>query len=300
MPLNPNTQPKQIVDVNGHLTTRHVSTNKTTKGVDRVASIVPVKPSLDRSKYSSPLDRTIQNTPLKEMGPALLSAAIQHKFPSERVGDAIAMASYLHRKQTRGSRGSQPRDEYISHPLRNSLRAIRFNCESENIAIANIMHDTVEDCTDEMIAIEYPELDISDWTQQEKQDFAIDEIILPAFGERVAKTVKGVTNAPKKPGISKLQSQQEYREKVLKAIEDEDVFIVKTFDWLDNAGSLHHHVGEKPGMVKSMAGKYRPLAQAFIERLKTVEQIPEHSRALLEMKIREVEARLIEFEAMEL
>lgn len=292
MAINPNTQPKKIIDSNGHATTRHVRVDKGAGSVSRLAAIPkPNKSTLD-PKYSSPLDRTIRNTPLKEMGPALLAAAIQHQFPSERVGDAIAMASFLHRKQTRGSRGSQPRDEYISHPLRNSLRAIRFNCDSEDIAIANIMHDTVEDCAREMIAIEYPDLDTSDWSEQDLQDFAIEEVIEPMFGPRVANTVRGVSNPPLPDGLTKAQKHEEYRAHVIDAIEDEDTFIVKCFDWLDNAGSLHHHVDEKPGMVKSMAGKYLPLADVFLERLKTVEQIPEQSRALLVIKIQEVKDRL--------
>jgi len=295
MAIPKGTHPKQIVDANGHLTTRHVSDNKTKPGVARLSALgAPVKPKLE-SHYTSPLDRVIRNTPLKEMSPSLLAAAIQHQFPSERVGDAIAMASYLHRFATRGSRGNQPREEYISHPLRNSLRAIRFGCSAEDIAIANILHDTVEDCAVEMIAIEYPDLDTSKWSEQELQDFAIDNVIEPMFGKRVAKITRGVSNPPMAEGLTKNEKHVIYRAHVLEAIEDEDTFIVKCFDLLDNAGSLHHHLHEKRGMVISMSGKYLPLFEHFIERLQTVEQIPEEGKALLEIKLREVQERLTEF-----
>jgi len=296
MAITPGTHPKAIVDVNGHATTRHVSSSKAPAGYARVSALsgMPVKPTLD-PKYSSPLDRIIRNSPLKEMGPALLSAAIQHEFPSERMGDAIAMASYLHRHGTRGSRGNQPREEYISHPLRNTLRAIRFGCTEEDIAIGNALHDTVEDCAVEMIAIEYPDLDTSNWSEQELQDFAIDNVIEPMFGKRVAKIVRGVSNPPFDKGLTKLQKHVQYRAHVIEAIKDEDVFIVKCFDWVDNAGSLHHHLEEKRGMVISMAGKYLPLADEFLARLDSVTQLPEEGKELLRIKILEIKARLEEF-----
>ena len=289
------THPKLIVDVNGHSTTRYVSDQKASSAKSRLTGIgVPSKPKME-GQYTSALDRVIKTTPLKEMDSSLLAAAIQHEFPSERVGDAIAIASLLHRFAIRGSRGNQPREPYINHPLRNTLRAIRFGCTSEDIAIANILHDTVEDCSKEMIAIEYPDLDTSKWSEQELQDFAIDNVIEPMFGARVANTVRGVSNPPNPDGLTKRQKHERYWAHVLEAIEDEDTFVVKCFDWLDNAGSLHHHLEEKRSMVISMAGKYLPLAEPFLERLESVTQLPDESKKLLAIKIREVQSRLTEF-----
>lgn len=301
MVISQNTHPEKRPDVNGKIVTRHVSSGKPSVTLMRVSTIAaPPKPPLEEG-YTSALDRVISNTPLKEMSPSLLGEAIKHKFPTERVSDAIAMASYLHRHETRGSRGNQPREEYIAHPLRNALRVIRYGCEDEDVVIANILHDTVEDEPESMIAIEYPGLDISEWSEKDKQDFAIEHVVAPMFGDRVAHIVRKVTNEPLPKSMSKAEKQALYRDKVLKSISDEDdgVVLTKAPDIQDNAGSLHHHFNENRGMVISLAKKYHPLFGPLIERVERVEILSDEAKALFVYQLREIEKRLDGFRQLE-
>jgi len=290
-----NTHPELRRDVNGKMVTRHVSNGvKVQNG--RVASIgvPPIE------KEEDPFLAVLGRTPLKEMDSALLGAAIQHKFTSQRVQDAIALASFLHRNATRGSRGPQPREAYINHPLRNTVRLIRLGLNDEDIAIANIFHDVIEDASPELIEIYQPSRAQELSTKQEQMDFATFEIIKPVYGERVSNIVYAVSNPELPKGIERSESWKLYRKHVLDEISssEDGVVLTKASDLQDNAGSLHHHFNERRDMVLNMAQKYQPLFQPVIQRLEKVKSLSENGIKLLVIQMQETEKRLIEFKSL--
>src|SRR5689334_18399095 len=96
------------------------------------------------------------------MGEALLVMEIEERAEKlgilESVHKAIYLASYVHQGQTRSNRGPLPRDTYITHPLRNTLRLMRYGVEDADVLVASILHDTVEDHAERIIN------EVAQWT----------------------------------------------------------------------------------------------------------------------------------------
>lgn len=202
------------------------------------------------------------DTPLKHMDGAALALAIQEAFPSEPVRRALAAASFLHRNQTRANRASLPRTAYIEHPLRGSLRVIRWGVTNEDIIIAVILHDTAEDCAAEIAAVFRNRPDA---TPEQARGLAL-AWILDEWGLEVARIVGALSNPIGGPeNLSKDQKRRRYAEHVKEAIAgDAPVFIGKFTDFADNASGLHHNAtGANTGMVAHLAAKYEPLADIF-------------------------------------
>ncbi|WP_082467767.1 HD domain-containing protein [Leifsonia sp. Leaf264] len=216
---------------------------------------------------STPVDEMIRSLPLKQMDATLLSRELL--LASEAAGNdvdlvekAIAYASYLHRDQTRANRGDMPRVHYIEHPLRSALRLVRWGVTDQAAIIASILHDTVEDCVDDIVALS-PVTKTSDPRHTALTFWATE------FGTTVYRTVEAVTNPELPAGLTRAQKHDAYRTHVVEAIADPRVALVKFTDFVDNALSLHHtasHSANKD-MVARLASKYEPLGDAFIARL---------------------------------
>lgn len=201
-------------------------------------------------------------TPLKDMDGAALALAIMEEFPSDGVRRALTAASFLHRNQTRANRGTLPRTAYIEHPLRGSLRAIRWGVSSEDIVIAIILHDVAEDCAEEAAAVfrGCPE------ASPERARGLTFAWMVDEWGLEVARLVRAVTNPlPGQENLTREQKRREYARHVKDAITgDAAAFIVKIIDYADNASGLHHNAtGANTGMVAHLAAKYGPLADIF-------------------------------------
>lgn len=228
----------------------------------------------------------INNLSLKDMDGSLLSLAILNavkpltNVDSELVNNAIQLAAYLHRSQLRGNRANLPRDTYITHPLRNTLRIIRYDCTVQDVIIASILHDTVEDHPFDM-AKEFAHQE----TPSETEARAISlQYLTDTFGVRVSEVVEAVSNpiAPKNP--NKDEARAEYANHVFSVIHDPYVLLVKFSDFVDNAVGLYHSTGGSE-RVQHLGKKYTPLVPAFRTRLKfEPENIPVSDEGLAKMK----------------
>lgn len=219
--------------------------------------------------YPSPVDALVSALPLKEMDATLLSRAIltevyRYDLDLDLFESAIAFAAWAHRKQTRAQRGSMPRVHYIEHPLRVTLRLLRYGVTDQNTLLAAILHDTVEDHA-MSIAV-----DVMDGVPRDEREARLIAMICirKHYGEDVARIVRGLSNPISADGLTVEDAHVEYRAHVEHAIRDPQVALVKFSDFEDNAGGLHHNVG--PGteaMVARLARKYRPLVIVFSERI---------------------------------
>jgi hypothetical protein len=137
----------------------------------------------------------IASLPLKEMEASLLRSAILEQVNALGLSqadfrEAIDIASFLHRAQTRKQRGSMHLVHYIEHPLRNTLRALRYGVTDPDTLIGIVLHDTVEDAPEEfstVLAQHRPtgELD----AREHAYAFVSDR-----FGAPVAAIVRGLSN----------------------------------------------------------------------------------------------------------
>lgn len=207
--------------------------------------------------------RAILDLPLKEMDGTLLAQAIilttENWVGGDRVRRAVELAAFLHRKATRAERGVMPRDHYVTHPLRNTLRLLRWGISDIKVLVASILHDTVEDCAEEMLALVGLSVPTGHVATVE---LVLSAVVTPAFGVEVSDILREVTNPETDKALGKEVRQQLYRDHVLKAFtKDKGVLLVKLSDLVDNAGSLHHNVQSSPSMVGKLATKYRPLME---------------------------------------
>lgn len=218
----------------------------------------------------SHLQNLIHTLSLKDMEGALLTQAIQShvldNFPAPevlKVNEALALAAYLHRNDTRANRANLPRDTYITHPLRNTLRLIRYGCDDIDILIASILHDTVEDHPFEIVTDVLSGLDAEDEDEARKFSYTYYE---DAFSRKVAFLVEQVSNPLLPPDMSKAEKRKYYAEHLDIILDDPGTFLVKVSDIVDNAVGLYHNTGS-PGMVTHLSTKYLAVLPLFFKRL---------------------------------
>ena len=211
---------------------------------------------------------SLKEVPLKELDQAGLAEAILTATAgfdrAYSIADALETATFLHRNQTRANRGNQPRTPYIEHPLRNALRLLRWGVTDPDLIIAALLHDTVEDCAEDIVKIllgggpaTFPH------TPDMMQKNALEWV--GTYGRRAARLVGAVTNPPAPEGLTKAERNQLYVRFVAEHIfNDAAVFLIKFTDYVDNALGLHHNnVAPNKAMVAKLAAKYLPLADVF-------------------------------------
>lgn len=211
----------------------------------------------------------LKDIPLKQMDGTMLTLALMSDVddtfnPRVRmlIRNTLDLATYLHRNQTRANRASLPRTPYIEHPLRNTLRMMRWGIRDEALIVSTIIHDIAEDCAKELIDLVGVEP-----TGNMRTD-AIEAVRRYSNQERIAYIVDGVTNYPSPAGLSKDEKRKNYAVTVTEKIKDLDIFIVKLVDFFDNANSLVHNVGHSnEAMINHLAMKYLPMFDVFIEQL---------------------------------
>lgn len=212
-------------------------------------------------------------TPLKNLDTVQLSQtiryeAIAHKMEIEQIDSAIALASILHSHQKRGPRANLDRAPYIEHPLRNTLRLIRLGVEDQDITIAALLHDTIEDGSIQFVKKFYNK----DADEPEARKL-LSEHIKNAYGQKVEKIVQSVTNEymPLKEAQNKTieQKHKEYRAHVIEQInKDSGSLLVKLSDFIDNATGLYHtDVKGAEKATYKRAVKYLPLIDDFKKAL---------------------------------
>ena len=225
----------------------------------------------------------IEKMPLKDMDPSLLTLAIidavekMEYVHKEAVVYAISVASYLHRKQRRKNRKEMPLTFYIEHPLRNAMRAIRMGVVDQDIIIGIILHDTVEDCVDEIVA-ETKTVGVSTHDEALKRQIALGWF-QRNFGREVAFMVRELSNPIPAPGVvlTREESNAEYVSHASEAIRFQPkVFIGKLVDVIDNGSGLRHLNRPQDAPFKHRSAvKYRPLIDVFEEVLDDEDWGPE-------------------------
>ena len=211
---------------------------------------------------------------LKDMDSALLTQTFSGLINrlsgvnSVLVHDAITFSSYVHRNDMRSNRKGFNKTPYIEHPLRNAIRIARWGSKSEALFIGTLLHDTVEDHAKEM-ARDFCGVDTDDEGVAREHAF---KYIGEQYGADVERIVRGMSNPLPDPNASAPLTVEEkdanYRQHVVDAIDDPDVFVSKFSDFTDNALGLYHNVaGMNPEGVRRRANKYLPLCAEFKKRL---------------------------------
>ncbi|MFC4605854.1 HD domain-containing protein [Rhodococcus kronopolitis] len=214
-----------------------------------------------------PHDRTlaaIRRLELSEMDAALLTLAVLGEASDLRIDTtvlrpAIEVAAYVHRTQTRPGNATRPVEPYIAHPLRNTLRLIRYGCTDAPTLVAAVLHDTVEDHAADLITLFDGPPDAG-LDAAALQDRAL-TLLADQFGGEVAGIVKAVTNPPKPAGLPVEEKNRGYVDHVESVIGDPKVYLVKLADYVDNAGSVQYIADD--GRRERLSRKYRPLVEIF-------------------------------------
>lgn len=191
-----------------------------------------------------------------------MNHAIADHHNKKSIIDAMDLATFLHAKQTRKTRNEFSRTPYIEHPLRNTLRLLRWGVTDSDTLIASLLHDSVEDTS-----VRFTQLVLNKNVPEKMAKKQLLNYLSMAFGTDVAAIVEGVTN----PDLPKEQSAKviAYREHVTKSIHNNPgVFLVKLSDFVDNAVGLWHSPDDK--FIARQAGKYQPMIQIFKDELCTL------------------------------
>jgi hypothetical protein len=212
------------------------------------------------------------NLPLKQMDGSLLTHSIVTRvralnLPGNsvmKVEEALHTASFLHRQATRSVRANMPRTHYIEHPLRNTERVLRYGVTDVSIIIANILHDTVEDCAEEIVrSLAGLGASVDQMTPSDIRRTAFGWVT-DNFGWNVSFLVGQVTNNFYPKNATKAEKRGLYVEKVREIVTNPEVFLVKFPDWVDNAVGLRHNVqAGNESMIAHLASKYEPMCDIF-------------------------------------
>lgn len=211
--------------------------------------------------------RELKTYESEELATVLMTLIQRHpEIQPKRVREAILLASDLHKTDTRANRAAHDRTPYIEHPLRNTIRILRYGCDQQAIYIGSLLHDTVEDHPFE-IAREYAKKNPA--TEEEAREISY-EYIEKRFGKRVSNMVRGMSNPiTEDKYMPAAQKNVIYRDHVAEAIENPDVLIGKISDFTDNALSLHHtEKGMTSVSLYKKATKYLMVVDVFESRLK--------------------------------
>lgn len=234
------------------------------------------------------MENKLLQVPLKELDSSSLTLAILthvEKFPNAAdVRNALNIAAYLHRHQTRANRKNLPRTPYIEHPLRNTLRLLRWGVLDTDVLIASVLHDTVEDCLPEFLSV-IMDISLEDADLEIKRE-AVYSWLTSTFSEGVSQTVRAVTN-PEFTGQRTLeQKRADYLEHVTWTLNGTTAgFLVKLADFVDNATGLYHNdLPANRERVIRMALKYQPVVEVFIENL-PFHIVPDEARADMTAKL---------------
>lgn len=230
----------------------------------------------------------------------------------EMITSAVMIATYAHRAQTRLVRRGLPRAPYIDHPLRNTVRLLRWGVADPNTLAASLLHDVIEDQSRTIVetyvditAEHAAHLDNQAAPQlpmaQELRDLAT-QWIRDQYGERVADVVLGVTT----PLKTKDETYANHIRDIARNLNgfknnpiDVATALVKASDLVDNAGSLHTQATKTADVfIERLLAKYTPVIPDLREALAAVGTGPatEAAEALLvvEHNLRALEERIAE------
>lgn len=240
-------------------------------------SIPRVKRVLTKGELQTLPSKVLSRIPLKELDAAQLAQTLRHEasrlgMGPKAIDSAIDLASILHAHQTRANRGLFKTTPYIEHPLRNSLRLIRLGCKDQDVVIAAILHDTIEDG-----AKVFVEKFHNNKTDEPTARIALGKHIGAAYGERVLSLVESVTNDyvtdSDKSKLTISEKNSTYLKHVAQNIKgNSGVYLVKVSDFIDNATGLYHNnTPARAEKTKKQAAKYLPVVNVFLDELDKLE-----------------------------
>ncbi len=174
----------------------------------------------------------------------------------EKISEALDMMLYLHCEQE-DRMDSRP---YIIHPLEAASDLVnKLEIEDEDLVIAALLHDSVEDQSRRIIE-KFSDENAGELSAEELQSKAFD-VIGKKYGIKVKDIVKGMTN----PNFAKVLSIEHIKE----AIKKPDVFVVKLSDFMRNAGNIPQHEPTRINFIK----RYIPaIRDVFIPALEAMDE----------------------------
>lgn len=203
----------------------------------------------------NPVQPRYPRIPLKEMDGTMLVFELGREIDRvvdtgdgrEMIASAASLASFLHRNQVRSTRKNMPRTAYIEHPLRVTLRLIRWGSCDHELLTAALLHDTAEDCAQEIVE-EFAQ-HIIGLPEDTPTQIAL-EWMGQSYGTGVEGIVAGMTNG-EGPDFDYTAH--------LEAMTDARVLLGKASDLTDNAGSLIHQYGHvTEATITKRLYKYMP------------------------------------------
>ena len=208
--------------------------------------------------------------PIKSFNSQALAKAIvsfakkTEGIDEEKIKEAILFSTHVHRNDLRSNRKQYEKTPYIEHPLRNTVRLIRFGCTDQATLIASLLHDTVEDHPQE-ISDEFT--NNKALTEEEARENCF-KYISDTFGTETEATVRGMSNPILPKYMASALRNKEYAIHVEDAIEDPRTCICKASDFIDNAVGLYHNESSmsKEG-IRRRATKYLPVCDIIQTRL---------------------------------
>jgi hypothetical protein len=214
--------------------------------------------------------QVLRETPLKKLDAAQLAQTLRHEaallgLNAEIVDSSVDLATILHAHQIRGNRGNFATTPYIEHPLRNAVRLIRLGAQDQDVIVAAVLHDTIEDGARVFMDKFHKVTDCDELTARN----TLRQHINDAYGPRVLHLVDAVTNDyiadQDKSRMSTEVKNKRYHDHVAKAIENHPgVFLVKVSDFIDNATGLYNNdIPERRHKTKKQAIKYLPVVEVF-------------------------------------
>lgn len=217
----------------------------------------------------------LRNLPLKEMNSAHLAQSLQNEciaagMDPDVISSSVDLATILHAHQTRGNRGNFTTTPYIEHPLRNALRLVRMDVPDQDIIVAAVLHDTIEDGASVFVK-KFHGVDEPDGEIESRK--ILGDYINDAYGPEVLEIVEAVTNNyvadTDKSRMSLSEKHRIYCEHVRKAIRNRPgVLLVKLSDFIDNATGLYHNdIPGREDKTRKQAMKYLPVVDVFLEEL---------------------------------
>lgn len=199
---------------------------------------------------------------------SLFAEAHEAKMNIVLIQKAAAFATSLHEGQFRAAAPGEKRPPYITHPLRNAVRVIRWGSKSTVHVLGALLHDVVEDSSEKYAKDEG--LAFKD------EDHARSQLltrIRADYGDRVAELVHKLSNpvqaAEERARLSVEEKHRIYKAHVTEAISDDsDVLLLKLSDFHDNAAGLYHTDFEhRKAQTEKQARKYLATLPAFAAEL---------------------------------
>jgi len=177
----------------------------------------------------------------------------------ERIADALALATELHRGDNYG------REPYANHILRVGIRIIsHYEVDDPDVVIAGLLHDAVEDHAHELAQ-----------DRSGAHTAAAVSVLAERFGQRVADLVAAVTNPVFDPGRDRYE---QYREHITSRLDRNPwARVVKLSDFTDNGVGILYATGSHLG---KLATKYQPLTPVYRELVTRVDTpLADHVKA---------------------